>query len=80
MTGAMSPLTASTGLEASFPALKVIQGYLRNTAKDYISGVFKDYGGYEDDSNRLMDQLFVTGQVSVDDFISQYQNLITGKN
>jgi len=80
MTGAMSPLTSSTGLEASFPALKVIQGYLKNTAKDYISGVFKDYGGYEDDSNRLLDQLFVTGQISVDDFISQYQNLITGKN
>lgn len=80
MTGAMSPLTTSTGIEVSFPCLKVIQGYLKNTAKDYISGIFKNYGGYEDDSNRLLDQVFVTGQLSVDDFIPQYQNLITGKN
>jgi ABC-type glycerol-3-phosphate transport system substrate-binding protein len=79
MTGALSPLTASTGIESSFPCLKVIQGYLKNTAKDYISGVFKDYGGFEDDSNRLLDQVFVTGQLSVDDFITQYQNLIAGK-
>lgn len=79
-TGAMSPLTASTGLEASYPSLKVIQGYLKNTAVDYLSGVFSNYGGYEDDSNRLLDQVFVTGQLSTDDFIAQYQNLIAGKN
>ena len=80
MTGAMSPLTVSSGIEASFPSLKVIQGYLKNTAADYLSGVFKNYGGYEDDSNRLLDQVFVTGQLSVDDFIAQYQKLIEGKN
>lgn len=79
-TGAMSPLTASTGLEATYPALKIIQGYLKNTAVDYLSGVFTNYGGYEDDSNRLLDQVFVTGQLSVDEFITQYQNLIAGKN
>ncbi len=79
-TGAMSPLTASTGLEATYPSLKVIQGYLKNTAVDYLSGVFANYGGYEDDSNRLLDQVFVTGQLSVDDFITQYQKLIAGKN
>lgn len=80
MTGAMSPLTVSSGIEASFPSLKLIQGYLKNTAADYLSGVFKNYGGYEDDSNRLLDQVFVTGQLSVDDFITQYQKLIEGKN
>jgi ABC-type glycerol-3-phosphate transport system substrate-binding protein len=78
-TGAMSPLTASTGLETSYPSLKVIQGYLKNTAVDYLSGVFSNYGGYEDDSNRLLDQVFVTNQLSVDDFITQYQNLLKGK-
>jgi ABC-type glycerol-3-phosphate transport system substrate-binding protein len=80
MTGAMSPLTASTGIEASYPSLKVIQGYLKNTAKDYISGVFKNYGGYEDDSNRLLDQVFVTNQLSTDEFITEYQKIIAGKN
>jgi ABC-type glycerol-3-phosphate transport system substrate-binding protein len=79
-TGAMSPLTASTGLEMSYPALKAIQGYLKNTAVDYLSGVFTNYGSYEDDSNRLLDQVFVTGQLSTDNFITQYQNLIKGKD
>jgi ABC-type glycerol-3-phosphate transport system substrate-binding protein len=80
-TGAMSPLTTSTGLDVAYPALKSIQAYLKGgTAVDYLSGVFSNYGGYEDDSNRLLDQVFVTGQLSTDEFIKQYQNLITGKD
>ncbi len=80
-TGAMSPLTASTGLEVSYPALKSIQGYLKSgTAVDYISGVFANYGGYEDDSNRLLDRVFVTNELSTDQFITEYQKIIEGKN
>lgn len=74
-TGAMSPNTAVTGIEASYPALTTIQKYLKgNLAEDYIP-MF--YNGYEDDANRLCDQLFVTGQLSVDQFISEYQKLIS---
>ncbi len=73
-TGALSPNTAAGGSDNSYPLLKVIQGYLKNGAKDYIP-LF--YNGYEDDANRLCDQAFVTGQISVDQFIDEYQKLIT---
>jgi ABC-type glycerol-3-phosphate transport system substrate-binding protein len=76
-TGAMSPNTAVTGLEATYPALKIIQQYLKgNIALDYIP-MF--YNGYEDDANRVCDRLFVTGEITVDQFIAEYQNLITKK-
>lgn len=78
-TGAMSPNTAVTGLEASYPALKVIQQYLKGTlAEDYIV-IFTKYTGYEDDSNRVIDRLYVTRQLSTDEFITEYQKLIAGK-
>jgi raffinose/stachyose/melibiose transport system substrate-binding protein len=78
-TGAMSPNTAVTGLEASYPALKVIQQYLKGTlAEDYIV-IFTKYTGYEDDSNRVIDRLYVTGELSTDQFITEYQKLIAGK-
>jgi ABC-type glycerol-3-phosphate transport system substrate-binding protein len=74
-TGALSPNTAAAGSDAAYPVLKDIQAYLKGgLAKDYIT-MF--YNGYEDDSNRLCDQLFVTGGLSVDQFISEYQKLIT---
>jgi hypothetical protein len=73
----MSPNTAVTGLEATYPALKIIQQYLKaNLAEDYIP-MF--YNGYEDDANRVCDRLFVTGEITVDQFIAEYQNLITKK-
>ncbi len=76
-TGALSPNTAVTGFENDYPVLKTIQQYLKsNVAEDYIP-MF--YNGYEDDANRLCDQLFVTGQISVDQFISEYQKLIASK-
>jgi raffinose/stachyose/melibiose transport system substrate-binding protein len=77
-TGALSPNTSTGGSDGGsdggYPALKVIQGYLKTGAKDYIP-LF--YNGYEDDANRLCDQVFVTGQLSVDQFIDEYQKLIT---
>ncbi len=73
-TGALSPNTAAAGGATSYPVLKVIQGYLKNGQKDYIA---MGYNGYEDDSNRLCDQAFVTGALSIDDFIAAYQKLIT---
>jgi len=73
-TGALSPNTSTGGSDGGYPALKVIQGYLKTGAKDYIP-LF--YNGYEDDANRLCDQAFVTGQLSVDQFIDEYQKLIT---
>lgn len=76
-TGALSPNTAAGGNDAAYPVLKVIQGYLKSgTAKDYPP-LF--YNGYEDESNRLCDQLFVTGSLSVDQFIAEYQKLVTSK-
>jgi ABC-type glycerol-3-phosphate transport system substrate-binding protein len=74
-TGALSPNTAAGGSDAAYPVLKVIQGYLKSgLAKDYIP-MF--YNGYEDDANRLCDRAFVTGEISVDAFIDEYQKLIT---
>ena len=35
------------------------------------------YNGYEDDTNRLCDRLFVTGELTTDQFIAEYQKLIT---
>ncbi|HUZ18219.1 MAG TPA: extracellular solute-binding protein [Spirochaetia bacterium] len=76
-TGALSPNTAVTGVEQDYPALKVIQQYLKgNIVEDYIP-MF--YNGYEDDANRLCDQLFVTGQITPNQFIAEYQKLITKK-
>jgi len=73
-TGALSPNTAAAGGASTYPALTVIQGYLKNSQKDYIN-LF--YNGYEDDANRLCDRAFVTGELSIDDFIAEYQKLIT---
>jgi ABC-type glycerol-3-phosphate transport system substrate-binding protein len=73
-TGALSPNTAAAGGASTYPVLKVIQNYLKSGQKDYIP---LGYNGYEDDANRLCDQIFVTGERSVDDFIAQYQKLIT---
>ncbi len=74
-TGALSPNTSVTGIETSYPALKVIQQYLKsNIVQDYLP-MF--YNGFEDDSNRLCDRLFVTGEITVDQFIDEYQKLIT---
>ena len=75
MTGALSPNTAAGGSDASYPALTTIQGYLKGgLALDYLP-MF--YNGYEDDTNRLNDQLFVTHELTVDQYISEYQKLIT---
>jgi raffinose/stachyose/melibiose transport system substrate-binding protein len=75
MTGALSPNTAVGGSGAAYPALKTIQQYLKGgLALDYLP-MF--YNGYEDDCNRLCDQVFVTGQLTVDQFIAEYQKLIT---
>ena len=35
------------------------------------------YNGYEDDTNRLNDRLFVTGELTTDQYIAEYQKLIT---
>ena len=75
MTGALSPNTAVGGSGAAYPALKTIQQYLKGgLALDYLP-MF--YNGYEDDTNRLNDRLFVTGELSVDQYIDEYQKLIT---
>jgi raffinose/stachyose/melibiose transport system substrate-binding protein len=74
MTGALSPNTKAGGKDAKYPVLSVVQGYLKNSAKDYIN-LF--YNGYEDDANRLCDRAFVTGEISIDQFIAEYQKLIT---
>jgi len=76
-TGALSPNASVTGMGTNYPVLDTIQTYLKNNlAEDYIP-MF--YNGYEDDANRLCDQLFVTGQITVDQFVSEYQKLITAK-
>jgi raffinose/stachyose/melibiose transport system substrate-binding protein len=75
-SGALSPNMAVSGLEASYPALKVVQGYLKNFADDYIP-LF--YNGFEDDSNRLCDRYFITNEISADQFIAEYQKLIDKK-
>ncbi|NJL72436.1 MAG: hypothetical protein HC888_13115 [Candidatus Competibacteraceae bacterium] len=76
-TGALSPNKAVTGIEKDYPVLKIIQGYLKgDLVEDYVP-MF--YNGYEDDSNRLCDQLFVTNQITVDQFITEYQKLVTKK-
>ena len=73
-TGALSPNTAAAGSDAAYPVLKEIQGYLKSgTAKDYPP-LF--YNGYEDDVNRLADQYFVTGGLTIDQFLSEYQKLV----
>jgi len=75
MTGALSPNTAVGGSGAGYPALKTIQQYLKGgLALDYLP-MF--YNGYEDDTNRLNDRLFVTGELTVDQYIDEYQKLIT---
>jgi ABC-type glycerol-3-phosphate transport system substrate-binding protein len=73
-TGSLSPNTAAAGGATAYPVLKVIQNYLKSGQKDYIP---MGYNGYEDDANRLCDRAFVTGEISIDDFIAQYQKLIT---
>jgi len=74
-TGALSPNAAAGGDTSAYPVLKVIQGYLKTgIAKDYPP-LF--YNGYEDETNRLCDQLFVTGTLNIDQFIAEYQKLIT---
>jgi len=72
VTGALSPNLAASGGAGAYPVLKSIQGYLKNSQKDYIP-LF--YNGYEDDSNRLCDRVFVTGELSADQFVSEYQKL-----
>jgi ABC-type glycerol-3-phosphate transport system substrate-binding protein len=74
-TGALSPNTAAAGADPAYPVLKDIQAYLKSgLAKDYPP-LF--YNGYEDASNRLCDQFFVTGALTVDQFISEYQKIVT---
>lgn len=74
-TGALSPNTAAAGSDAGYPVLKDIQGYLKSgIAKDYPP-LF--YNGYEDESNRLCDQYFVTGGLTIDQFLAEYQKLVT---
>jgi hypothetical protein len=75
-TGALSPNTMAGGDDPAYPVLKDIQKYLKNSQKDYPP-LF--YNGYEDDSNRLLDQVFVTGSMSVDQFIAEYQKLAAKK-
>ncbi len=72
-TGALSPNTAASGGASDYPVLKAIQGYLKNSQKDYIP-LF--YNGYEDDSNRLLDRVFVTKEINVEKFIAEYQKLV----
>jgi ABC-type glycerol-3-phosphate transport system substrate-binding protein len=74
-TGALSPNTTVGGSGSDYPALKTIQQYLKGALTlDYLP-MF--YNGYEDDTNRLNDRLFVTGELSVDQYITEYQKLIT---
>jgi len=73
-TGSLSPNTAAAGGATTYPVLKVIQNYLKSGQKDYIP---LGYNGYEDDANRLCDRAFVTGELSIDQFIVEYQKLIT---
>jgi ABC-type glycerol-3-phosphate transport system substrate-binding protein len=73
-TGSLSPNTKAGGGASAYPVLKDIQNYLKNGQLDYIP---LGYNGYEDDSNRLCDRVFVTGEISVDEFITEYQKLIT---
>jgi len=74
-TGALSPNTTVGGSDSGYPALKTIQQYLKGgLALDYLP-MF--YNGYEDDTNRLNDRLFVTGELTVDQYIDEYQKLIT---
>lgn len=75
MTGALSPNSAAGGSGTAYPALKTIQQYLKGgLALDYLP-IF--YNGYEDDTNRLNDRLFVTGELTTDQYIAEYQKLIT---
>jgi ABC-type glycerol-3-phosphate transport system substrate-binding protein len=77
MTGALSPNTQAGGSDASYPALTSIQQYLKTgLAKDYMP-LF--YNGFEDESNRLCDRLFVTGELGVDAFLAEYQKLAEKK-
>jgi raffinose/stachyose/melibiose transport system substrate-binding protein len=73
-TGTLSPNTAATVTSVAYPVLTVIQGYLTNCQKDYIM-LF--YSSYEDDANKLCDKAFVTKEITIDNFITQYQGLIT---
>ncbi len=75
-TGALSPNTAVSGSDAAYPALKIIQQYLKGgLALDYLP-MF--YNGYEDDYEpALNDRLFVTGELTMDQYIAEYQKLIT---
>ena len=73
-TGSLSPNTQAGGGATTYPVLKVIQNYLKSGQKDYIP---LGYNGYEDDANRLCDRAFVTGELSINDFITEYQKLIT---
>ena len=73
-TGSLSPNTQAAGGATTYPVLKVIQGYLKNSQQDY-NNLF--YNGYEGDKNRLCDRIFVTGELSMDAFIAEYQKLIT---
>lgn len=76
-TGALSPNTAAGGSDAAYPVLKVIQQYLKTgLAKDYVP-LF--YNGYEDEANRLCDRFFVTGEITIDQFIAEYQKLTEKK-
>jgi ABC-type glycerol-3-phosphate transport system substrate-binding protein len=73
-TGALSPNSAVPA-STDYPLLKTIQQYLKGgLALDYLP-MF--YNGYEDDANRLCDQVFITGQLTTDQFITEYQKLIT---
>jgi raffinose/stachyose/melibiose transport system substrate-binding protein len=74
-TGALSPNTTVGGTGGAYPALGIIQRYLKGgLALDYLP-MF--YNGYEDDTNRLLDRLYITGELTVDQFIAEYQKLIT---
>jgi raffinose/stachyose/melibiose transport system substrate-binding protein len=73
-TGSLSPNTQAAGGATTYPVLKVIQNYLKSGQKDYIP---LGYNGYEDEANRLCDRAFVTGEISIDKFIDEYQKLIT---
>lgn len=73
-TGSLSPNTQAAGGATTYPVLKVIQNYLKSGQKDYIP---LGYNGFEDDANRLCDRAFVTGEISIDEFIAAYQKLIT---
>jgi raffinose/stachyose/melibiose transport system substrate-binding protein len=76
-TGALSPNTAAAGSNPAYPVLKVIQQYLKSGLADDYVPMF--YNGYEDDSNRLCDRLFVTREISADAFMAEYQKLASNK-